>query len=226
MPHIAHNVKTSGVAEPTPGRQLATVSPDLSVQLIHDAIIAAYDPHVNSLSGFAPIGSKGTELQMRVTENLRDCLCAMGWKMSNAEQVPCVLSGRDNVRIVCSTDGGTSVGIDYPAKPSLREKGKGTIRIAGHKGNDTAPLPGFETLLEDDEIEKCNKLDFYYLLMHIDEAREEIRVELSKPIFNDKGATLGWDCRIILPPVSTSVNSFMGAESVPAPEIDVVRKAS
>lgn len=226
MPSFAFNAKTNDTTELTPDEQLATVSPDLNVKFIHDVVMAAYDPHVNGLSGFAPLGSKGTELQMRATENLRDRLCSLGWELSNAEQVPCAFSRVDNVRIACSTDGGAAVGMDYPARPMLREKGKGTIRLAGRKGNDTLPFPGFETFIVEDELQKLDGLDFYYLLMHLDEAREEIRIELSKPVFNEKGATLGWDKRIILPPILTSTEPPVDTKSVPSPEIDVVRKTS
>lgn len=226
MTSVAYNAKINDNTAPSPDEQLAGVSSDLSVQFVHDVVLAAYDPHVNGLSDFAPLGSKGTELQMRATENLRDRLCSMGWELSNAEQVPCVFSRRDNIRIACSTDGGASVGVDYPAKPTLREKGKGTIRLAGHKDNNTPPFPEFEAFLADDELQKFDGLDFYYLLMHLDETREEIRVELSKPVFSDKGVTLGWDRRIILPPISISSEPPVDIKSVPAPEIAVVRKAS
>ena len=226
MLNDAHNVDLYQIDELTPDEQLAAISADLSVALIHDVVIAAYDPHVNSFSNYAPLGSKGTELQMRVTEFLRDRLCGAGWEMSNLEQVACVFNREDNVRIVCSTDGGSSVGIDYPARPLLRAKGKGTIRLAGHRGNGTLPIPGLEAFLQNDELRKLDGLDFYYLLMHIDEAREEIRVELSSPIFDDKGVMLRWRRRIILPSISTSAEPSVDARSVPAPEIAVMRKPS
>lgn len=226
MSSTALNTTSNDNTEPTPDELLAAVSPALSVQLIHDATIAAYDPHVNSLTGFAPLGSKGTVLQIRATENLRDILCGMDWEMSNLEQVPCVFNQHDNVRIACSTDGGANVGVDYPAKPSLRIKGNGTIRLAGHKGNGTPSFPGFEEFSRNDELQKLDGLDFYYLLMHLDEARGEIRIELSKPIFNDKGVTLGWDKRIILPAIPISAEPPIDTKSTPIPEIAVVRKAS
>ena len=224
------NASFSAIANDTVGRTpdelLASVSADLTVKLIHEVVISAFDPYVVSLSNFAPFGSKGTELHMRATENLRDRLCGLSWETSNIEQVPCVISRQDGVRIACTTDGGPSVGIDYPAKPIMREKGNGTIRLAGHNGNDTPPLPGFEAYIQDDELEKLDDLDFYYLLMHLDEARQEIRLELSRPVLNERGANLDWQDRIILPPVSFASEPSVDAESVPAPNINVVRKAS
>lgn len=186
MASTACIIEPGDIGELTPDEQLGAISVDLSVALIHDVVTAAYDPHVNSLSNFAPLGSKGTELQIRATEYLRDRLCGMGWEMSNLEQVPCVLNRGDNIRIACSTDGGSSVGIDYPAKPFLRAKGKGTIRLAGYKGDGTLQIPGLEAFFQYDELRRLDGLDFYYLLMHIDEAREEIRIELSNPVFDVK----------------------------------------
>ena len=226
MPSVIMSAKSNDFVEQTPDEKLSAVSSDLSVPLIHDVVTAAYDPHVNSLSNFAPLGSKGTELQMRATEYLRDYLCALGWRMSNAEQVPCVFNCADNVRIACSTDGGPYVGIDNPTSPTLREKGRGTIRLAGHKTNGILQLPGFEDSFQDDELEKLDDLDFYYLLMFIDEAHEEIRLELSSPIFDEKGMTQGWNTRIVLPPISISSEPLVDTKSVPAPKISVVRKVS
>lgn len=226
MHNAAFNAKHDDTTVQSPDELLAAVSADLTVKLVHEVVVSAFDPYVVNLSNFAPCGSKGTELQMRATENLRDRLCGMGWEKSDIEQVPCVVNREDGVRIVCTTDGGPSIGIDYPAKPIMREKGNGTIRLAGHKGNDTPPFPGFETYTQDDDLQKLDDLDFYYLLMHLDEARQEIRLELSMPLLDEKGANLGWHNRIILPPISISSEPPVDTKSVPAPNIEVVRKAS
>lgn len=226
MQNASFSTRANDAIEQTPDELLAAVSADLTVKLVHEVVISAFDPYVVSLSNFAPCGSKGTELQMRATENLRDRLCGLGWVKTDVEQVPCVISRPDGVRIACTTDGGPSIGIDYPAKPIMREKGSGTIRLAGHKGNGTAPLPGFEAYIQDDGLEKLDDLDFYYLLMHLDEAHQEIRLELSAPVLDEKGANLGWRDRIILPPISISNEPPVDTKSVPAPDIEVVRKAS
>ena len=62
--------------------------------------------------------------------------------------------------------------------------------------------------------------------MHLDEAHQEIRLELSAPVLDEKGANLGWRDRIILPPISISNEPPVDTKSVPAPDIEVVRKAS
>lgn len=226
MRDVSFNATANDTIEQSPDELLAAVSADLTVSLIHEVVISAFDPYVVSLSSFAPFGSKGTELQMRATENLRDRLCGLGWEKSDVEQVPCVISRPDSVRIACTTDGGPSIGISYPAKPIMREKGNGTIRLAGHKGNNTAPFPGFEAYLQNDELEKLDDLGFYYLLMHLDEIHQEIRLELSAPVLDEKGANLGWHDRIILPSISISNEPPVDTKSVPAPDIEVVRKVS
>lgn len=226
MQNAAFDVKPDNTTVPSPDELLAAVSTDLTITLVHDVVISAFDPYVVNLSNFAPFGSKGTELQMRATENLRDRLCGMGWEKSDIEQVPCVVNHADGVRIACTTDGGPSIGVDYPAKPIMRDKGNGTIRLAGHRGCDTPPFPGFEAYVQDNEPQKLDDLDFYYLLMHLDEARQEIRLELSMPLLDEKGTNLGWLNRIILPPISISNEPPVDTKSVPAPNIEVVRKAS
>lgn len=226
MQNASFNATANDTIEQSPDELLAAVSADLTVSLIHEVVISAFDPYVVSLSSFASFGSKGTELQMRATENLRDRLCGLGWEKSDIEQVPCVISRPDSVRIACTTDGGPSIGISYPAKPIMREKGNGTIRLAGHKGNNTAPFPGFETYLQNDELEKLDDLGFYYLLMYLDEIHQEIRLELSAPVLDEKGANLGWHDRIILPSISISNEPPVDTKSVPAPDIEVVRKVS
>ena len=226
MQNASFNATANDTIEQSPDELLAAVSADLTVSLIHEVVISAFAPYGVSLSSFAPFGSKGTELQMRATENLRDRLCGLGWEKSDIEQVPCVISRPDSVRIACTTDGGPSIGISYPAKPIMREKGNGTIRLAGHKGNNTAPFPGFETYLQNDELEKLDDLGFYYLLMYLDEIHQEIRLELSAPVLDEKGANLGWHDRIILPSISISNEPPVDTKSVPAPDIEVVRKVS
>lgn len=226
MQNASFNATANDTIEQSPDELLAAVSADLTVSLIHEVVISAFDPYVVSLSSFAPFGSKGTELQMRATENLRDRLCGLGWEKSDIEQVPCVISRPGSVRIACTTDGGPSIGISYPAKPIMREKGNGTIRLAGHKGNNTAPFPGFETYLQNDELEKLDDLGFYYLLMYLDEIHQEIRLELSAPVLDEKGANLGWHDRIILPSISISNEPPVDTKSVPVPDIEVVRKVS
>lgn len=226
MQDAAFFPKALSAIERTPDECLFAVSPDLSVQLIHDVVIAAYDPHVVNLSKFAPVGSKGHELYIHATENLRDRLSASGWETSDVEQVACVLNRKSGVRIACSTDGGPCVGIDCPSGPALRKKGKGTIRLAGYGIGDTLPFPGLEMFLKKDELQRVDDFDFYYLFIHLDEAKKEIRIELSKPIFEDTGTVRNWSERIILPPIATSPNPSFDARPVPAPEIAIARKVS
>lgn len=203
--------------------ELATVSPDLGVELLHDVVHAAYDPNVTTISPFAPFGAKNTELQIRATEYLRERLSSLGWEVSNAEQIPSIISRSDSIRIVCSTDGGPNVGIEGQ-QPILRKKGKGTVRIAGHSAIYAPTLPGFEE--PGDDTQPFDELEFYYLLMHIDENRGEIRLELSQPILNSDGTTELWQNRIILPAIDISPEPLVETVPTPAPEINVVRKIS
>lgn len=98
------------------------------------------------------------------------------------------------------------------------------MRIAGHSAIYAPTLPGFEE--PGDDTQPFDELEFYYLLMHIDENRGEIRLELSQPILNSDGTTELWQNRIILPAIDISPEPLVETVPTPAPEINVVRKIS
>lgn len=153
-------------AEPSVDEKLAALSPDLTIGLFHEVIAAAYDPHVVGLSNFAAPNAKGTEHQLRTADNLRSRLVRMGWESSNAEQIPCIYNMTYQIRLACSTDGGPSVGREGFSKPSLRRKGKGTVRLAGCGANITPCLPGFERPESDvQKIDKCAFITFFLISM-------------------------------------------------------------
>ncbi len=209
-------------AEPSVDEKLAALSPDLTVRLFHEVIASAYDPHVVGLSNFAAPNAKGTELQLRTVGYLRSRLVEMGWVSSDAEQIPCIYNAAYRIRLACSTDGGSSVGREGFSKPILRRKGKGTVRLAGCASNVTPCLPGFEC--PENDVKKIDECAFYYLLLDLDEASGEIFVELSRPIFDDKGVAVDWAERILMPAISTQSKPHVAPKAVPAPEIFVERK--
>lgn len=112
----------------TTDERLAALSPGLNTELFHDVVLAAYDPYVNSLSGFQPSNGKSTVLQIHTTDFLRGRLCDMGWEKSDLHQVPCVIDREHSIRLCCSTDGGAAVG-RKDSNPVLRTKGLGTLHI-------------------------------------------------------------------------------------------------
>lgn len=180
MASCALDVPIAEIAEPSVDEKLAALSPDLTVGLFHEVIAAAYDPHVVGLSNFAAPNAKGTELQLRTVDYLRSRLAEMGWESSNTEQVPCIYNMTYQIRLACSTDGGPSVGREGFLKPSLRRKGKGTVRLAGCAASITPCLPGFEC--PENDVQKIDGCAFYYLLLDLNETSGEIFMELSRPI--------------------------------------------
>lgn len=222
MASCALDVPIAEIAEPSVDEKLAALSPDLTVGLFHEVIAAAYDPHVVGLSNFAAPNAKGTELQLRTVDHLRSRLAEMGWESSNTEQVPCIYNMTYQIRLACSTDGGPSVGREGFLKPSLRRKGKGTVRLAGCAANITPCLPGFEC--PENDVQKIDGCAFYYLLLDLNETSGEIFMELSRPIFDDKGVAVDWAERIIMPTISTQGKPHVAPKVLPAPEILVERK--
>lgn len=209
-------------AEPSVDEKLAALSPDLTVRLFREVIASAYDPHVVGLSNFAAPNAKGTELQLRTVDYLRSRLAEMGWESSNTEQVPCIYNMTYQIRLACSTDGGPSVGREGFLKPSLRRKGKGTVRLAGCAANITPCLPGFEC--PENDVQKIDGCAFYYLLLYLNETSGDIFMELSRPIFDDKGVVADWAERIIMPAISTQSKPHVAPKALPVPEILVERK--
>ena len=222
MASCAHDVPIAEIAEPSVDEKLAALSPDLTVGLFHEVIAAAYDPHVVGLSNFAAPNAKGTELQLRTVDYLRSRLAEMGWESSNTEQVPCIYNMTYQIRLACSTDGGPSVGREGFLKPSLRRKGKGTVRLAGCAASITPCLPGFEC--PENDVQKIDGCAFYYLLLDLNETSGEIFMELSRPIFDDKGVAVDWAERIIMPTISMQSKPHVAPKVLPAPEILVERK--
>ena len=222
MASCALDVPIAEIAEPSVDEKLAALSPDLTVGLFHEVIAAAYDPHVVGLSNFAAPNAKGTELQLRTVDHLRSRLAEMGWESSNTEQVPCIYNMTYQIRLACSTDGGPSVGREGFLKPSLRRKGKGTVRLAGCAANITPCLSGFEC--PENDVQKIDGCAFYYLLLDLNETSGEIFMELSRPIFDDKGVAVDWVERIIMPTISTQSKPHVAPKVLPAPEILVERK--
>lgn len=222
MASCALDVPIAEIAEPSVDEKLAALSPDLTVGLFHEVIAAAYDPHVVGLSNFAAPNAKGTELQPKTVDYLRSRLAEMGWESSNTEQVPCIYNMTYQIRLACSTDGGPSVGREGFLKPSLRRKGKGTVRLAGCAASITPCLPGFEC--PENDVQKIDGCAFYYLLLDLNETSGEIFMELSRPIFDDKGVAVDWAERIIMPTISMQSKPHVAPKVLPAPEILVERK--
>lgn len=222
MASCALDVPIAEIAEPSVDEKLAALSPDLTVGLFHEVIAAAYDPHVVGLSNFAAPNAKGTELQLRTVDYLRSRLAEMGWESSNTEQVPCIYNMTYQIRLACSTDGGPSVGREGFLKPSLRRKGKGTVRLVGCAASITPCLPGFEC--PENDVQKIDGCAFYYLLLDLNETSGEIFMELSRPIFDDKGVAVDWAERIIMPTISMQSKPHVAPKVLPAPEILVERK--
>ena len=222
MASCALDVPIAEIAEPSVDEKLAALSPDLTVGLFYEVIAAAYDPHVVGLSNFAAPNAKGTELQLRTVDYLRSRLAEMGWESSNTEQVPCIYNMTYQIRLACSTDGGPSVGREGFLKPSLRRKGKGTVRLAGCAASITPCLPGFEC--PENDVQKIDGCAFYYLLLDLNETSGEIFMELSRPIFDDKGVAVDWAERIIMPTISMQSKPHVAPKVLPAPEILVERK--
>lgn len=225
MPGRSADLISAEVDETTADEKLGQISKDLSVELIHDVVAAAYDPYVIGMSDFAPSNGRGLELYIRATESLRDRLSSMHWRVENVSEVPAIVSPQDKVRIVCTTSSDGRVGKLGYSGPIIRDKGKGTLRLTGVEGL-TEPIPGLEGYLGDDALAKHDDLDFYYLLLHIDSRHEEIRIELSMPAFGEKGAHIGWKDRVILPPLQTNGEPPVDTTAAPAPNIEVVRKTA
>ena len=73
-------------------------------------------------------------------------------------------------------------------------------------------------------MQKIDGCAFYYLLLDLNETSGEIFMELSRPIFDDKGVAVDWAERIIMPTISMQSKPHVAPKVLPAPEILVERK--
>lgn len=182
----------------SPEERLAAICPGLTVEIMRSVILSAYAEHVVYVSPFEPPAAAGWTMYSKVTGGIRNALYRLpDWKLFEQENLCLVKNIRTGAAIAC-TGGDACTGIRECQPSTKSRKGRAAAEVAGQLRMD------FSEFFDDsDEGERDS--GFWYLLTYIDEAKEEIRFELSLPAVVKKGQHVDkWIDRIIFSPINLS----------------------
>ncbi len=193
----------------------------LTVDILSNAVEAGYFSRISRTDNDAP-NAAGTYQWNETLRMLREQLAVRGWERSNAGGFPIIVDAKNNVAL-CVSSGDQFTGI-WNKIPSTKN----------HKGARTADrVESNAQLLLFPEMDADVRFDdraipTWFLLFYTD--GEEVRSELSLPIFIDGGKINGWRERIILPPISldgghNGINAPVAPDFGPEIDVEIRRKA-
>lgn len=166
------------------------VHPDLSEDVFREALEYARDITTIMDNGHLAPTARGTSMYHNSIAKFRELMAEKGWKSENVANLPYTISPDRSVKITVAT-GSPSTGIKGAFGPKLKEKGKTPSIVAGQM-----------TLFDPDYYaidQQEGKL--WYLVIYVDRNRQEIRMELTKPHFDENNQVGGWIKRIIMNPI-------------------------
>ena len=166
------------------------VHPDLTEDVFREALEYARDFTTIMDNGYLAPTARGTSMYHNSTAKIRELMAEKGWKSENVTNLPYTISPDRSVKITVAT-GSPSTGIKGGFGPKLKEKGKTPSIVDGQM-----------TLFDPDNYtvdQQEGKL--WYLVIYVDRRRQEIRMELSKPVFDKSNQVSDWSNRIIMNPI-------------------------
>lgn len=169
------------------------VHPDLNESTLREALEYARDSTAVSDNGFLAPTGYGTFMYHHAIAKIRELMAGMGWESQSVRNLPYTISPDGSIKITAAT-GNESTGIKGGSGPILKEK-----------GNTPSALSGQMTLFDPSQysIEQYEgEGTLWYVVFFVDRKHQEIRLELSKPFFDENNKVKAWVHRIILDPVS------------------------
>ena len=166
------------------------VHPDLTEEMFRKALEYARDTTTVLDNGFLPPTARGTFMYHNTIAKICELMAEKGWKSESVKNLPYTISAGASVKITVAT-GDASTGKKGGSGPKLKEKGKTPSFVDGQM-----------TLFDPDNYavdQQEGKL--WYLVIHVDYCHQEIRMELSKPVFDKSNQVKGWSSRIIMNPI-------------------------
>lgn len=166
------------------------VHPDLTEDMFRKALEHARDSTTVLDNGFLAPTTRGTFMYHISIAEIRELMAEKGWKSENVTNLPYTISPDGSVKITVAT-GSASTGVNGGSGPKLKEKGKTPSVVDGQM-----------TLFDTDNYtvdQQEGKL--WYLVIYVDYCHQEIRMELSKPHFDENNQVGGWIKRIIMNPI-------------------------
>lgn len=147
-----------------------------------------------------------------------------GWRKEERRCFPLMVSKDRSIAITVSSGDaltGQDTGRDGPKPHSQNPKGTLTKQVVNE---NQGQLPGFEDAVARLPVEGSGQIT-WFLLYCLDRLRSEIRCELSLPEkVDDSDVISSWFARIILPPISLSVQAGIGDEDEGDDQIDITIK--
>lgn len=166
------------------------VHPDLTEEMFREVLEYARDSTTVSDNGFLAPTGPGTFMYHYGISKIRELLAEKGWKSDSFRNLPYTVSQDESVKITLAT-GNATTGIKEGLGPQLKEKGR-----------TPSFLNGQMTLFNpDDYAVDQPQGTLWYLVFHVDRKLQEIRMELSMPVFDNTNQVKGWVHRIIMDPV-------------------------
>jgi len=169
-----------------------------------DAVESTYYEHIVPCTEHDLSATKGQLLYLKGTRALRDTLVPHKWVPESVNNQGRVTSPDGRIAIAISS-GDMNVGT--PGIPST-VSAKGSVTRNAVAANNTVPLFDVNDYISTDDGQIGAQL-LWYLLVHIDEAHNEIRLELSLPqAVAQDGYIRNWKRRIILDPIAIDGDNF------------------
>lgn len=196
----------------SPLHDLTLVQSDLNAlgltqALLHDTLRYAYAESercsandVKAASGYAIWG--------KPLRYMGDKLASKGWRRDGAPRLESIVSPDGSFRIT-SAAGNFATGILSAMPATAGPKGRLTFEAIADNGQTAMEIPGEPVKLSPSAIT-------YYFLHHLDEAKEQIRSELSVPTHlkitpkGKRGLIDAFKDRLILEPVEFGVEADLG----------------
>ena len=166
------------------------VHPDLSEEMFRKALEYARDCTTVMDNGHLPPTARGTFMYHNSIAKICELMAEKGWKSESVKNLPYTISKDSSVKITVAT-GDASTGKIEGSGPKLKEKGKTSSVVDGQM-----------TLFDaDNYIVDQQEGKLWYLVFYVDYCHQEIRMELSKPHFDENNQVGGWIKRIIMNPI-------------------------
>lgn len=166
------------------------VHPDLTEDMFREALEYARDCTAIMDNGHLAPTARGTFMYHNSIAKICELMAIKGWKSESVKNLPYTISEDGSVKITVAT-GDASTGVNGGSGPKLKEKGKTPSVVDGQM-----------TLFDTDNYtvdQQEGKL--WYLVIYVDYCHQEIRMELSKPHFDENNQVGGWIKRIIMNPI-------------------------
>lgn len=195
------------------GARLRDLSPDLTVDLLYNAILAGLGAR-NETTRASAITESGLKQWLETVKVLRTLLAEKQWRIHDLKNCPFVSSADGRISVVVMTGD--------------KETGRQGIFDPANQAEKGSVVKGYVSVNRQLELFKAvefaqekNETQVWVFLYHYDKKLKEVRYELSYPTgFNRKKIT-EWGERLILGSIPDSPESFVGGGVEPNAPVTV-----